>query len=372
MPVPAALRGRFLLWMVFAPLAHFESDYHEAHPCLRIKSTDGKQESIALTKASSDTAIYALMDYFERQGKIEELTAVGHRVVHGADRIHPIWINHETMEEMQRLVPLAPLHQPHNLSPIMHIRRKYPHLPQVACFDTSFHRTLPWLAETYALPQELRGKGVKRYGFHGLSYEYIALKLPELFPPEQRERVIAVHLGSGCSACALKDGKSIATTMGFTALDGLMMRTRCGALDPGAVLYLIREQGYTPEKLERLLYEESGLKGLTGGSGDTRDILASVKTDEHAWQALELFCYMAAREIAGLIAVLGGMQALIFTGEIGVHEVEIRAGIAKYFNWLKINILVQPTDEALMIARHTLDMWNRRKRAGHGHAPRAA
>ncbi len=278
------------------------------------------------------------------------------------------------LDAMKALNPLAPLHQPHNIAPITHIRSLKPDLPQIACFDTSFHITQSKEARTYALPKELRDKGIKRYGFHGLSYEYIASRLPDLLPEENRERVIVVHLGSGCSACAIKDGRSFATTMGMTALEGLMMRTRCGRLDPGAVLYLLREEGYAPEKLENMLYRDSGLKGIAGGSGDMRDVLENMDKDKNIRDAFELFCFMAAREIGGLAAVLGGMQALIFTGKVGALAHEVRARICDYFSWMGLQldnkaneaneeaicaddsqVLVRAleTNEAWVIARHT-------------------
>lgn len=336
-------------------LHRFSADYNEDRPGLRVEgSTDNLEENFPLSsEANSDTAIDALLSWLKQHHELGELVAVGHRVVHGGDDFTgPAWVTDSTMETMDKLTPLALLHQPHNLAPIRRIRHLKPHLPQAACFDTSFHRTMPWEAETYALPQELRDKGVKRYGFHGLSYEYIASMLPEILPEDKRKQVIVAHLGSGCSACALKEGKSVATTMGLTVLDGFMMRTRCGELDPGIPLYLIRAYGYIPGQLEHMLYEDSGLKGIAGGSGDMRDVL-SKKTPE-AEKAFTLFCAMAARQIAALAADLGGVQAIIFTGGIGARSPEVRQSIMERLAWMPGVIACNlPTNEALTIARHT-------------------
>jgi acetate kinase len=355
-------------------LCRLSADYHEDPSVLRITNAQGEEKNrIPLNEANSRASVEAVLDWVGKQKDIG-IKAVGHRVVHGGERLtRPVRLNDEVLEEMKKLNPLAPLHQPHNITPITHICNFMPDLPQIVCFDTSFHATQSQEAKTYALPRELREKGIRRYGFHGLSYEYIASCL-DLLPEKNRDRVIVAHLGSGCSACALKDGKSFATTMGLTALEGLMMRTRCGDLDPGAVLYLLREEGYAPQELEKLLYLESGLKGMAGGAGDMREILNTKEKDEKARMAFELFCFMAAREIGGLAAVLGGMQALIFTGKVGKLAHKTRARICEYFTWMGLRldesaneqneeticangssviVRAMETNEALMIARHT-------------------
>ena len=245
-------------------LCRLSADYHEDPSVLRITNAQGKEKNrIPLNEANSRASVEAVLDWVGKQKDIG-IKAVGHRVVHGGERLtRPVRLNDEVLEEMKKLNPLAPLHQPHNITPITHICNFMPDLPQIVCFDTSFHATQSQEAKTYALPRELREKGIRRYGFHGLSYEYIASCL-DLLPEKNRDRVIVAHLGSGCSACALKDGKSFATTMGLTALEGLMMRTRCGDLDPGAVLYLLREEGYAPQELAVSVY--AALRSLPFGN----------------------------------------------------------------------------------------------------------
>jgi acetate kinase len=279
------------------------------------------------------------------------------------------------LNELARLAPLAPLHQPANLSGIRAVRAHHAELPQVACFDTAFHRGHPALADRFALPGPLFDEGVRRYGFHGLSYEYIVGKLPAVAPEIAQGRVVVAHLGSGASMCAVKGGRSVDSTMGFTALDGLPMGTRCGALDPGVVLHLIRAKGMSADEVERLLYHDCGLRGLSGASGDARDLLAS--SDPAAKLALDYFAYHACRQLGALAAVLEGLDAVVFTAGIGEHSPEIRARICRQAAWLGLQLdnaanraggpritapgsavsaWVIPTDEELMIARHTLKL----------------
>ena len=301
------------------------------------------------------------------------LAAVGHRVVHGGmAHSQPVRIDPSVLAELGQFVPLAPLHQPHNLAAIRAIAAEAPGLPQVACFDTAFHRAQPPLAQAFALPASITDRGVRRYGFHGLSYEYIASALPAVDATAARGRVVVAHLGNGASMCAMREGRSVASTMGFTAVDGLMMGTRSGALDPGVVLYLMDELGMDARAIEQLLYRESGLLGVSGISSDMRTLLAS--GDPRAAFAIDLFCYRAQRELGSLAAALGGLDALVFTGGIGEHAAAIREKILRGTEWLGIELepganaahrrcitasdsdvpaYVIPTDEELMIARHT-------------------
>ncbi|HXW24128.1 MAG TPA: acetate/propionate family kinase [Xanthobacteraceae bacterium] len=302
--------------------------------------------------------------------------AVGHRVVHGGpDYDRPVVVDDEVLARLERYVPLAPLHQPHNLAPIRSIRARFPALPQVACFDTAFHRGHGPLADYYAIPRELHAEGVRRYGFHGLSYEYIAKRLPAVAPEVAAGRVIVAHLGSGASMCALKNGGSVESTMGFTALDGLPMGTRPGQIDPGVVLYLITNKGMTPAAVERLLYHECGLKGLSGISNDMRALEAS--EDERAAFAIDYFVYRIGLYAGLLAAALQGVDAFVFTAGIGENSARLRARVAETLGWLgaaldpaanaahalrisrpesRVPIYVVPTDEELMIAQHTLTL----------------
>jgi len=302
------------------------------------------------------------------------LRAVGHRVVHGGERYaRPILLDAAIRADLARLIPLAPLHQPHNLDAIRAIAELQPELPQVACFDTAFHRSQPAVAQLFALPRAITALGVRRYGFHGLSYEYIAEVLPEhLDPATSNGRVIVAHLGNGASMCALHGRKSVASTMGFTAIDGLMMGTRPGNLDPGVLLYLMDNQQMDTTALTRLLYKESGLLGVSGISSDMRVLLASERSE--AGEAVELFCYRITREIGSLAAALGGLDALVFTGGIGEHAAPVRQRVCAAARWLgvevdsvansanakcissaaaKVRVLVLPTNEEWVIARHT-------------------
>jgi acetate kinase len=303
-----------------------------------------------------------------------EPVAVGHRVVHGGpDYSSPVRINAEVVSRLERYVPLAPLHQPHNLAPIRSVLTNSPQLPQVACFDTAFHRDHAAVADHFAIPQHLYAEGVRRYGFHGLSYEYIASRLPEVAPEFARGRVIVAHLGSGASMCALSGGRSIESTMGFTALDGLPMGTRPGQIDPGVILYLIEQKKMSGGALQAFLYHECGLKGLSGISNDVRELQSSA--DPRAAFSLEYFCYRIALHAGMLAAALGGLDAFVFTAGIGENSADIRSCVVARLAWLgavldakanaahascisasdsRVALYVIPTDEELMIARHTL------------------
>jgi acetate kinase len=300
--------------------------------------------------------------------------AVGHRVVHGGpDYSVPILIDAAVVERLQAFAPLAPLHQPNNLGPIRTLLQRQPQLPQVACFDTGFHRGHPEIADRYALPDEFYQEGVRRYGFHGLSYEYIASRLPNLAPDIAKGRVVVAHLGSGASMCAIYAGKSVESTMGFTALDGLPMGTRPGQLDAGIVLYLLTEKGMSAKEIERLFYQDSGLKGLSGISNDVRDLLAS--PDARAKFALDYFVYRISLFTGTLAAAMCGIDGFVFTAGVGENSPIIREAVAKRLAWLGLELdpaanakgegrisapnsrvacYVIPTDEELMIARHTL------------------
>ena len=298
---------------------------------------------------------------------------VGHRVVHGGARYTaPIIVTPQVLKDLHELAPLAPLHQPHNLAAIEAVADHLPDVPQVACFDTSFHRGQPAVAELVPLPREIRSTGVQRYGFHGLSYEYIASVLPEVAPAIAQGRVIVAHLGSGASLCAMRDRKSIDSSLGFTALDGLCMGTRPGAVDPGVILYLFQSLKLSAEEVETILYKKSGLLGISGVSNDMRDLLES--REPSARLAVDYFIYRAAKEIGALAAALGGIDALVFTAGIGENSAEVRSRICQACAWLGVELdadanarkgpqisragsavsaWVIPTDEELMIARHT-------------------
>jgi acetate kinase len=296
------------------------------------------------------------------------LAAVGHRVVHGGARFsEPVVIDDANLAEMRALVALAPLHQPHNIQAIQAVAKAAPGVTQIACFDTAFHRTQPLVAQSFALPRRYAEEGVLRYGFHGLSYEYIASVLASFDARAAAGRTVMMHLGSGASMCALSAGESVATTMGFTTLDGLPMGTRCGAIDPGVLLHLLR-RGMDAQSLERLLYEESGLLGVSGISSDMRTLAA--RTDAASAEAIDLFVYRIGRELGSLTAALGGLDAIVFTGGIGENSTMIRERVCRAASWLGIDLdaasngtrlttatsrvsaWVIPTNEELMIARH--------------------
>ena len=279
-----------------------------------------------------------------------DIKAIGHRVVHGGHEFtKPVVITDEVISKLETLTPLAPLHQPASLHLIAEARKLYPQMPHIACFDTAFHHTLPNVERRLPLPSRFHAQGIQRYGFHGLSYEYIASILPLHAGEKAQGRVVVAHLGGGSSACAMKGLKSIASTMGFSTLDGLMMSTRCGALDPGVILYLLKEREMTIDEVHRLLYLESGLLGVSEISADIRDLLAS-KTPK-AQEAVDLYCHLAARQIAGLLPALGGLDVLVFTGGIGENAAPIRERITSLLRWVgDFSVYVLPTDEERVIA----------------------
>jgi acetate kinase len=304
------------------------------------------------------------------------LNAVGHRVVHGGStHVRPERITAALLADLERLVPLAPLHQSHNLAPIRALAALRPDLPQIACFDTAFHATMPPVVFRYALPPQYEAEGIRKYGFHGLSYEYIAEKLREVAPSLADGRVIVAHLGNGASLCAIREGRAVDTTMGFTALDGLVMGTRCGAIDPGVILYLEQQRGMSAEEVYDLLYRRSGLLGVSGIASDMRTLLAS--EDGRAREAVDLFVHRVAGKIGELAASLGGVDGIVFTAGIGERSAAIREMVCAKLGWLgaeidpkrnaehaadiadprsRLGILVIPTDEEWMIARHTLEL----------------
>lgn len=314
------------------------------------------------------------LDWIERHLGEDRLVALGHRIVHGGQTFQgPVRLDDDTIAAIDRLTPLAPLHQPRSLEPIRALRQMRSDLPQVGCFDTAFHRDLAPVAYRYAIPRHLESEGIRKYGFHGLSYEYIASRLPDLGIELARKRTIVAHLGQGASLCAMQNGRSLDTTMGFSALDGLVMGTRCGAIDPGVLLHLQRVCGMSADEVENLLYHKSGLLGVSGISADMRVLEAS--HDPHAKQAIELFVFHAAREAAALANTLGGLDVLVFTGGIGEHSPLIRAAVCERLSWLGVSIepasndrsahriddhagtvevRVIPTDEELVIARQVI------------------
>jgi acetate kinase len=317
-------------------------------------------------------ALGILFDFLREELRGVTIAGVGHRVVHGGlEFMAPTRVDDAVLEQLARYVPLAPLHQPHNLGAIRLMLVRLPGVPQVACFDTAFHRSMPEVAQLFALPLRFAEAGVRRYGFHGLSYEYIASALPSVDPKAAGGRTVVLHLGNGASMCAMHAGRSVATTMGFTAVDGLPMGTRCGSLDPGVVLFMLDEMRLGVRDVERLIYTESGLLGISGVSSDMRELLAS---DEPAARlAVDLFVYRAQRELGSLAAALGGLDAIVFTAGIGENQPTIRARIAEGARWLGLRLdaganraggprigaddsaiaaYVLPTDEELMIARH--------------------
>lgn len=301
--------------------------------------------------------------------------ALGHRVAHGGPTYSgPVLVDDAVLTELERFVSLAPLHQPNNLAPIKSLRERAPEIPQVACFDTAFHRGHSPLADRYAIPEPLYTEGVRRYGFHGLSYEYVAARLPDIAPDIAQGRVVIAHLGSGASMCAIRAGRSVESTMGFTALDGLPMGTRSGQIDPGVVLYLLTEKRMKAKAVEHLLYHECGLKGLSGISGDIRDLLASDRAE--AKLAVDFFVYRIALFAGALASAMGGIDAFVFTAGIGENAPTVRAAVAQRLEWLGLELdgeangrggprisrqgarvacYVIPTDEELMIARHTIE-----------------
>jgi len=355
-------------------------------PSLTIHETAGAAATKRKLPAGSshEQLLGTLLEWIEAHSAGLTLVAAGHRVVHGGTGFaEPILLDETVLAQLDELVPLAPLHQPHNLAAVRSVAAVAPNLPQVACFDTGFHRTNSSIATTFALPRALTDEGVRRYGFHGLSYEYIAGVLPRYAGAAAEGRVVVAHLGHGASMCAMRRRRSVATTMGFTALDGLPMGRRCGALDPGVVLFLMKEKGMDYEALSDLLYDRSGLLGVSGISDDMRDLLASQA--DTAKEAVDLFVYRICRELGSLAASLGGLDVLVFTGGIGEHAAAIRERVCRNAEWIgvrldaaannegrarigapesSVQVFAIPTDEDLMIARHTVAVLNGRGDAG--------
>ncbi len=357
-----------------------EIDGIGAQPRLRAQDAQGAVlAELTFTKLAglpADEQHQRALDYLVRWLAEHEsgwqVVAVGHRVVHGADRYAaPVLLAPADAEVLDGFVPLAPLHQPHNVAGIRALSQLLPGVPQVACFDTAFHMAQTALARRFALPRRLSEAGIRRYGFHGLSYEYVARVLPQHLGAKAEGRVVVAHLGNGASMCAMHRRKSIATTMGFTALDGLMMGTRCGAIDPGVLLHLMEFHHLDTAALTRLLYKESGLLGVSGVSQDMRALLDSQAPE--AAEAVELFCYRIARELGSLAAALGGLEALVFTAGIGEHAAPVREQVCRRAEWLgvqldaganarhatrisapdsPVDVLVLPTNEEWMIAQH--------------------
>jgi acetate kinase len=352
-----------------------EGLYNAAHFSARDAggATIGEQRWAADAAFGHQEATEYIGDFLRSHREQHRLAAVGHRVVHGGVRFtQAVVITPEVIDALDKLTPLAPLHQPHNLAPIRILSRLRPELPQVACFDTAFHRAQPEVAQAYALPESITRLGVRRYGFHGLSYEYIASVLPAYSAQATTGATLVAHLGNGSSVCALADGKSVASTMGFTAVDGLPMGSRCGNLDPGVILFLMDHLHMDTRAVENLIYKQSGLLGVSGISSDMRTLLDS--DDARARFAVDLFIYRIGRELGSLAAATGGVDALVFTAGIGEHSALIRERICRTAQWLgveldpaanagggprlstansKVSAWVIPTDEEKMIARHT-------------------
>ena len=325
------------------------------------------------TKLGHDGALDHLLAYVRAEFTGYHLLGVGHRVVHGGlDYTQPVRVDAEVLAKLERLIPLVPLHQPHNLAPIRLLLERRPELPQVACFDTSFHRTNPYISQLYALPLEYAEAGVMRYGFHGLSYEYIASVLPKFDARAASGKTVVLHLGNGASMCALEIGKSVTSTMGFSGVEGLPMGTRSGALDPGVMLYLMDGRGMDARAIEELIYKKSGLLGISGISSDMRMLLES--GEPRARLAIDLFLYRIRREMGSLVAALGGVDAIVFTGGIGENAAQVRERVCRDAAWLgvelaadantqggpgistadsRVAVWVIQTNEELMIARHT-------------------
>lgn len=326
------------------------------------------RETRALGQTDHASALTAILEALGPILAGRDVTGIGHRIVHGGSRFAaPTELTRDVIAALEAFVPLAPLHQPHNLAMVAAARAHFPEAVQIGCFDTAFHAGHPWVNDTFALPRKYYDAGVRRYGFHGLSYDYVTGRLREAWPDLARGRVVIAHLGNGASMCAVRDGKSVGSTMGFSALDGLPMGTRCGQLDPGVLLYLM-DQGMTASDISALLYKESGLKGLSGISHDMRTLLAS--TDPHATKAIDYYVFRIRRELGAMTAVLGGIDALVFCGGVGENAPEIRARVLVDMGYLglalhaegnarngpevhagPVPILVVPTNEELVIAR---------------------
>lgn len=346
--------------------AHFSVKAADSGAAHQVPTLDGP--------ADHGAAVQAILQWLLRTQVGRTVAAVSHRVVHGGVSLtEPVVVDDVLMAQLERLVPLAPLHQPHNLAGIRAAQDAFPGTPQIACFDTAFHRSHPFVADTFALPRRYYDEGIRRYGFHGLSYEFIARRLRELDPALARGRVIVAHLGNGASMCAMQDGRSVASTMGFTALDGLPMGTRCGQLDPGVLLYLMSEKGMGAGAISDLLYKNAGLRGLSGESHDVRTLEASA--NPAAREALAYFTDRGRREIGGLASCLGGIDGLVMTGGIGENAVRVRSAMLTDMEWMgiaidheanlrhdslistpasRVRVLVLKTDEERMLAEHAL------------------
>jgi acetate kinase len=351
----------------------------------RFEVADGNGRKLAkrdLTGNDHQAAIAAIHDWFAAHAGDEgSLSGVGHRVVHGGSEFtEPVLIDERVIAALEALTPLAPLHQPHHIAAIRAMAAAAPKVPQIACFDTAFHQTQPKHAQQFALPRALTGKGIRRYGFHGISYEYIVSALERIAPECVRGKLVVAHLGNGASLCAIADGRSIATTMGFTPLDGLVMGTRPGLVDPGVILYLLQHDGMSVKEVETLLWNRSGLLGVSGVSSDMRELMAS--KEPAAKEAIDLFIYRIGRELGSMVAALSGLDALVFTGGVGEHASEIRTRVCRDARWLGIildddanqaggarisspdsttSAWVIPTDENLMVARHTRRLLDERR-----------
>ncbi len=349
-------------------------------PRLRTKNAQGKPVEETTWARDASTSVHDLIAdlviWLEKSLQGGRLVAVGHRVaIGGLDHSAPVRVTSEILAKLEQLVPLAPLHQPRNLEPIRAFAVHHPDLPQVACFDTAFHRTLPRIATLYGLPRDLTRDGAVRYGFHGISYEYIASRLPDLDARAAEGRTVVAHLGSGASMCAMRGCKSVATTMGFSPLSGLVMATRPGELDAGLVLWLMRSRGMDADAIEHMFYHDCGLKGVSGLTADMKSLIES--TQAEAQEAVALFVHRVSVELGGLCAALGGIDALVFTGGIGENAAIIRGEICRQASWLgvelddaanlkggpkisaagsQVSVWTVPTNEELMIARHTLDV----------------
>ena len=343
---------------------------------LKVKKADKSiilERDLAEDKVRSPSdGLSVIIEIIEELAPGANVTAVGHRIVHGGVEYDgPVLLDAAVLEKLEALTPFAPLHQPHNLAGVTAAKAAFPKAPQVGCFDTSFHRSHPWVNDTFALPRKLYDQGVRRFGFHGTSYEYISWKMDQIAPLYQDGNVVVAHLGNGASMCAIRDGQSVGSTMGFSALDGLPMGTRCGQLDPGVVLYLMDQMNMNAAEIEHMLYRESGLKGLSGLSNDMRVLLNSDAPE--AAQAIDYFVFRIRREIGAMAAILGGLDAVVFTGGIGENAAPIRGRICDDMDWIgmeldetrnrmseevissdrsRVRIFVLPTNEELMIARH--------------------
>jgi acetate kinase len=334
-------------------------------------------------KLGHDGALEHLVAFLRAELSEHQLVGVGHRVVHGGlEYSQPVLLEASILAALQKYVPLAPLHQPHNLAPIKALLERAPRLPQVACFDTAFHRAQSEVAQAFALPASITERGVRRYGFHGLSYEYIAQALPAHDAKAAAGKVVVLHLGNGSSMCAMANGRSVASTMGFTAVDGLPMGTRCGSLDPGVILYLLDELKMDARGIEKLIYQQSGLLGVSGISSDMRTLLAS--SEPAAKAAIDLYVYRIGRELGSLAAALGGLDAIVFTAGIGENSAPLRERVCRDAGWLgveldpagngaggprissgssRVSVWAIPTNEELMIARHTQALLAKKRKA---------